>query len=77
VEKGAMVLAAVEAVAKAHPVWAARGRNPDASTQAAARETVHAAPPSRSSSRIFTTDSKVVAIACLEHAVGKLNRFVP
>jgi len=40
-----VVLAAVEAVAKADPVWASRRHDPDVAAQAATRESVHAASP--------------------------------
>jgi hypothetical protein len=58
-----MMLAAVEAVTKADPVWPTRCDDADLAAQATAREPVHAAPPPRSSEHIFTTNSTVIAIA--------------
>jgi hypothetical protein len=49
VEKRAMMLAAVEAVTKADPVWASRRHKPNVAAQAAAGESVHAASSPRSS----------------------------
>ncbi|CCV03991.1 hypothetical protein MESS2_1170004 [Mesorhizobium metallidurans STM 2683] len=49
VEKGAMMLAAVETVANANPVWESRRHNFDVAAQAAAGESVHAASPLKSS----------------------------
>jgi hypothetical protein len=42
VKKGSMVLAAVETVTKANPVWASRCRNSDITAQATASELIHA-----------------------------------
>jgi hypothetical protein len=44
-EKGPMMLAAIETVTKANPVWESRRHNSDVAAQATARESVHAAPP--------------------------------
>jgi hypothetical protein len=46
-----MMLAAVEAVTKADPVWASRRHNSDVAAQATAGESVHAASPPKSSGR--------------------------
>ncbi len=51
VKKGPMMLAAVETVTKADPVWGTRRHNSDAAAQATARESVHAASPPKSSGR--------------------------
>jgi hypothetical protein len=40
-----MMLAAVETVTKADPVWESRRHNSDVAAQATARESVHAASP--------------------------------
>src|SRR5262249_27062781 len=45
VKKGPMMLAAVETVTKADPVWASRRHNSDVAAKATARESVHAASP--------------------------------
>jgi len=45
VKKGAMVLAAVETVTKADPVWESRRRDSNVAAQATAVELVHALPP--------------------------------
>src|SRR5688572_29575230 len=45
VEKGAVMLAAVETMTKADPVWAPRRHNADVAAQATAGEPVHAASP--------------------------------
>jgi hypothetical protein len=44
-KKGPMMLAAVETVAKADPVWESRRHNSDVAAKATARESVHAASP--------------------------------
>jgi hypothetical protein len=41
-----MMLAAVETVTKADPVWKARRHDPDVAAQATAGESIHAASPS-------------------------------
>jgi hypothetical protein len=41
VEKRAMMLAAIEAVTKTHPVWEARRHNSDVTAQTTARESLH------------------------------------
>ena len=46
-----MMLAAVETVTKADPVWESRGHKSDVAAQATARESVHAASPLKSSGR--------------------------
>jgi len=46
VKKGAMVLAAVETVTKADPVWESRRRDSNVAAQATAVELAHALPPS-------------------------------
>jgi hypothetical protein len=46
-----MMLAAVETVTKANPVWESRRHNSDVAAQATARESVHAASPLKSSGR--------------------------
>jgi hypothetical protein len=46
-----MMLAAVETVTKADPVWESRRHNSDVATRATARESVHAASPLNSSER--------------------------
>src|ERR1700724_4921742 len=46
-----MMLAAVETVTKADPVWESRRCNSNVAAQAAARESVHAASPLKSSGR--------------------------
>ena len=51
VKKGAVMLAAVEAVAKADPVWPSRRFNSDVAAQATTRESVHAPSPLKSSGR--------------------------
>src|SRR6266446_1021632 len=51
VKKGPMMLAAVETVTKADPVWESRRHNSDVAAQATARESVHAASPPKSSGR--------------------------
>src|SRR3546814_15864472 len=45
VKKGPMMLAAVETVTKADPVWKSRRHNPDVAAQAAAGESIHAPSP--------------------------------
>src|SRR5438132_13769415 len=45
VKKGPMMLAAVETVTKADPVWESRRHNSDVATKATARESVHTAYP--------------------------------
>jgi hypothetical protein len=45
VKKGSMMLAAVETVTKADPVWESRRHNSDVAAQATAGEAVHAASP--------------------------------
>jgi hypothetical protein len=62
VKKGAVMLAAVETVADADPVWASRRHNSNVATQATAGESVHAAPPLKQAGRMFTTNSTVIAI---------------
>src|SRR5882672_12883057 len=49
VKKGPMLLAAVETVTKADPVWASRRHNSDVAAQATAGESVHAASPLKAS----------------------------
>src|SRR5262245_27797339 len=49
-KKGPMMLAAVEAVTKADPVWASRRHNSHVAASATAGESVHAASPPRSAS---------------------------
>src|SRR5688572_7645901 len=51
VKKGPMMLAAVETVTKADPVWESRRHNSDVAAQATAGESVHAASPLKSSGR--------------------------
>src|SRR3546814_1118546 len=51
VKQGPMMLAAVETVTKADPVWASRRHKSDVAAQAAAGESLHAAPPLGSSGR--------------------------
>src|SRR5213079_670092 len=51
VKKGTVMLAAVETVAKADPVWESRRHNSDVAAQATARESVHAASPLKPSGR--------------------------
>src|SRR5688572_18276194 len=51
VKKGPMMLAAVETVTKADPVWGPRRHNSDVAAQATAGEAVHAASPLNSSGR--------------------------
>ncbi len=51
VKKGPMMLAAVETVTKADPVWESRRHNSDVAAQATADESVHAASPPKSSGR--------------------------
>src|SRR5262249_25488575 len=51
VKKGPMMLAAVETVTKADPVWESRRHKSDVSAQATARESVHAASPLKPSGR--------------------------
>src|SRR4030095_13367660 len=51
VKKGSMMLAAVETVTKADPVWESRRHNSDVAAKATARESVHAASPLKSSGR--------------------------
>src|SRR6266496_2909959 len=51
VKKGPMMLAAVETVTKADPVWESRRHNSDVAAKATARESVHAASPLKSSGR--------------------------
>jgi hypothetical protein len=46
-----VMLAAVETVTKANPVWAPRRLNSDVAAQATAGESVHAASPLESSGR--------------------------
>ena len=46
-----MILAAVETVTKADPVWESRRLNSDVAAQATARESVDAASPLKSSGR--------------------------
>jgi hypothetical protein len=58
-----MMLAAVETVTKADPVWESRRHNSDVAAQATARESVHAASPLNQAGGMFTTNSTVIAIA--------------
>src|SRR6266498_2997315 len=51
VKKGPMMLAAIETVTKADPVWESRRHDSDVAAQATARESVHAASPLKSSGR--------------------------
>src|SRR5204863_9499277 len=51
VKKRPMMLAAVETVTKADPVWASRRHDPDVAAQAAAGKSVHAAFPPKSNGR--------------------------
>jgi len=51
VKKGSLMLAAVETVTKADPVWESRRHNSDVAAQATAGEPVHAASPLKSSGR--------------------------
>src|SRR5438093_11794593 len=51
VKKGPVMLAAVETVTKADPVWESRRHNSDVAAQATARESVHAASPLKPSGR--------------------------
>src|SRR5213075_709052 len=51
VKKSPMMLAAVETVAKADPVWSSRRHNSDVAAKTTARESVHAAAPLKSSGR--------------------------
>src|SRR5205814_2625604 len=51
VKQGPMMLAAVETVTKADPVWESRRHNSDVATKTTARESVHAASPLKSSGR--------------------------
>jgi hypothetical protein len=53
-----MMLAAVETVTKADPVWAPRRHNPDVAAQATARESVHAGSPLKSSGRIVYNEPR-------------------
>jgi hypothetical protein len=50
------MLAAVETVTKADPVWGSRRRNSDLAAQATARDSIHAASPLKSSVGMFTTN---------------------
>src|SRR4029450_12108018 len=50
-KKGAMMLAAVETVTNADPVWPSRCHNSDVAAKATARVSVHAASPLKSSGR--------------------------
>src|SRR5688572_18642320 len=50
-KKGPMMLAAVETVTKADPVWESRRLNSDVAAQTTAGESVHAASPLKSSGR--------------------------
>jgi hypothetical protein len=61
-----MMLAAVETVTKADPVWESRRYNSDVAAQAAAGESVHAAPPQNQAVGMATTNSTVIAIARCE-----------
>jgi hypothetical protein len=47
-----MMLAAIEAMTEADPVWESRRHNSDIAAQAAAGESVHAASPPKSSGQI-------------------------
>ncbi|SJM28405.1 hypothetical protein BQ8482_110335 [Mesorhizobium delmotii] len=51
VKKGPMMLAAVETMTNADPVWESRRHNSDVAAQATASESVHAASPPKSSGR--------------------------
>jgi Flp pilus assembly protein TadB len=51
-----MMLAAVETVTKADPVWNSRRHNSDVAAQATARESVHAASPLIKRSESFATN---------------------
>jgi hypothetical protein len=62
VKEGTMMLAAVETVTKANPVWTPRRHNSDIAAQATAGELVHAAPPLKSADGMFTTIRTVIAI---------------
>lgn len=61
IEERPMMLAAIETVTQADPVWAPRCHEPDITTKAAASESVHAAPPLRSSDQMVTTNRPVIA----------------
>src|SRR6478752_7354404 len=50
-----MMLAAVETVTEADPVWASRRHKSDVAAKATARESVHAASPLNQVARMFTT----------------------
>src|SRR5437773_2156838 len=51
VKKGPMMLAAVETVTKADPIWGSRRHNSDVAAQATTGESIHAASPLKSSGR--------------------------
>src|SRR5919197_2412460 len=61
VKKGPRVLAAVETVTNADPVWESRSHNSDVAAQATARESVHAASPLKRSPTLMLTPRRCAA----------------
>jgi len=62
VKNGPMMLAAVETVTKADPVWESRRHNSDVAAKATARESVHAASPLKSSGRNVYNEPRRVSV---------------
>src|SRR5919106_5615664 len=67
VKKGPMMLAAVETVTKADPVWESRRHNSDVAAQATARESVHAASPLIKRSECLQRTPSSVHERCASH----------
>ena len=73
VKKGPMMLAAVETVTKADPVWESRRHNSDVAAQATARDLIHAASPLKSSGRNVYNEPRR---ASMKAAVGARTAFI-
>lgn len=74
VKKSPVMLAAVETMTKADPVWAARRHNSDVAAQATAGETVHAAYPPSSALGTLTTTPAGVHERCASLPAAALRR---
>src|ERR1700740_212515 len=70
-----MMLAAVETVTKADPVWESRRHNSDVAAKATARESVHAASPLKSSGRNVYNEPRRASIIALSmiRALARLH----
>jgi hypothetical protein len=63
-----MMLATVETVTKADPVWEPRRHDSDVAAQATARESVHAASPLNSSGRIVYNEPRQAAASASQNS---------